>query len=210
MKKGIIIGLIAFLILAVYFSNFFIEKKRDFDENSILKKENQDLRAQLQRNNIFNLTTENNNYLTVKVFSKYPFNVKNQITVNVGSNHGVKNGATVTFGENILVGKVVNVYDNYSVIKTIFDADWKLPVRIGEREIDGLCEGGVETKISLIEKSSEIKVGDFVYSASSEFPYGLKIGEIIKIKENASSAFKEAIIKTPFNLSELREVNIIK
>ena len=60
----------------------------------------------------------------------------------------------------------------------------------------------------LIEKP--IQVGDIVYSASAGFPYGLKVGEITEIKESAAGVFREAAIKIPFVVGELRELTIIK
>lgn len=221
MRRYFIILIVIVLAGTIYFTAFFIKKERSFDENLRLKQENEELRAQVQKLQMTNNqqpTTSNNNYLTAKVFSTYPFNIKNQITVNAGEKQGIKKlsvavlsafGGSASGGENILVGQVVEVFKNYSVIKTIFDSNWQLPVRIGKDEINGLFQGGAEPKVVLIDKEKPLQMGDVVYSASSEFPYGLKIGEISEIKETASGVFKEAIFKMPFNVSELREVNII-
>ncbi len=112
--------------------------------------------------------------------------------------------------KDILVGQVTEVFENSSVIQTIFDPSWQSPVRIGDEETNGLFQGGNEPKVVLIEKDKPIKTGDIVYSVSQEFPYGLKIGEVIEIRQTAAGVFKEATLKMPFNVNELREVNIIK
>lgn len=206
-----IIVLIIFLVGIIYFTAFFIKKERSFDENLRLKQENEELRAQIQKSKIGNRKLEipQENFLTVKVFSAYPFNIKNQITINAGEEQGVKKLAPAVLKENILVGQVIEVFKKYGVVKTIFDFNWQLPVRIGKNEINGLFQGGGEPKVVLIDKEKLIQVGDIVYSASSEFPYGLKIGEISEIKETSAGVFKEAILKMPFNVNELREINII-
>lgn len=211
MRRYLLIGLIIFLAGATYLTNFFIKKERSFDENLRLKQENEALRAQIQQLKVNGQKSiVNGNFIAARVFSTYPFNIKNQITINAGEKQGVKKMMTAVLGENILVGQVIEVFENSSVIRTIFDPNWQLPVRIGEKEVDGLFRGGSEPKVFLIDKEKPIQVNDIVYSASQEFPYGLKIGEIAEIKESAAGVFKEAVLKMPFNVNELREINIIK
>ena len=222
MKKGILIGLVIALIFIVFLTGFFIKKdflkepvflvralfsRADlYEENLFLKQQNEDLRAQINELRTTNYKLQTDNYLTAKIFSTYPFNIKNQLTINAGEKQGVKKGTTATIGENILVGQIIEVFENYSVARTIFDPKWQLPVRIGEEEVNGLLQGGNEPKITLIEKP--VKAGDIIYSAVADFPYGLKIGEISEIKETASGIFKEAEVKVSYNINELREVNM--
>lgn len=221
MRKGILIGLIIALIFIVFFTGFFVKKdflkepvflikalfsRADlYEENLFLRQQNEDLKAQIQVSSI-RYQVPSGKYLSAKIFSTYPFNIKNQLTINAGEKQGVKNGMAVTFGKNILIGQITEVFENYSVGRTIFDPKWQLPVRIGEEEINGLLQGGNEPKITLIEKP--VKAGDIVYSAGADFLYGLKIGEISEIKETSSGIFKEAKVKVSYNINELREVNI--
>lgn len=210
-RRYFFIFIIIFLLGVTYLTSFFIKKERSFNKNLLLKQENQELRAQIQKLQIpiCGIQPSGDNYLSAKVFSTYPFNIKNQIIVNVGEKQGIKKMMAVMAAEDILVGQVTDVFENSSIIKTFFDPNWQLPVRIGKEEINGLLQGGSEPRVVLIEKEKPLQVNDVVYSASQEFPYGLKIGEIAEIKESAAGVFKEAILKIPFNVSELREVNIL-
>ncbi len=225
MKRGIFIGLIIVLVFVVFFTGFFIRK--DFaqklifgdlyKENLLLKEQNEDLKAQINRLQIADYVPsghlpqgdklQTDIYLSAKIFSTYPFNFKNQLIVDAGEQQGVKKSAAATVGENILLGQIVEVFKNTGVVRTIFDPNWQLSVRIGKDEINGLFQGGNEPKITLIEKP--VNVGDAVYSAGSEFPYALEIGEISEIKESAGGIFKEAAIRMPYNVNDLREANII-
>ncbi len=211
MKRYVLAVLIVILLIVVFFTGFFIKKERFFDENIQLKKENENLKAELQGLKVENFESKisQDGFLTVKVFSTYPFNVKSQITVNAGEAQGVKKLMPALFGKNILLGQIIEVSKNYSVIQTIFDPNWQLPVRIGEKEINGLLQGGNEPKITFIEKDKPITVGDAVHSAKRGFPLGLKVGEISEIKESAPGVFKEAVLTMPFNISALREVEIL-
>jgi len=210
MRRYFLIAIIIAIVAATYLADFFIKKERSFDEVLRLKQENENLRAQIQllkfngQNSILNT-----NFITAKVFSTYPFNIKNIITINAGEKQGIKKSMVATVGENILLGQVTDVFENFSVIQTIFDPAWQLPVRIGKEEINGLFKAGNEPKVILIEKEKQIQTDDIVYSASQEFPYGLKIGEVAEIKETAAGVFKEAVLKMPFNVGELREIKIL-
>ncbi len=215
MKRYIIAALIIVFAILVFFTSFFIKKERFFDENLQLKQENENLKVEIQK---YQLSAAGifagaqmpaGNYISGKVFSTYPFNVKNQITINIGEQQGVKRMMPAVFGENILIGQVSEVSKNYSVIQTIFDPNWQLPVRIGDKEINGLLQGGNEPKITFIEKDKPVNAGDVVYSAKQGLPYAIKIGEISEIKESAPGVFKEAILKIPFSVGDLREIKIL-
>ena len=208
MKRRLTAVFAVLIIVVVYFTGFFIKKERDFRENLLLKRENENLRGELQLAAAGIKEAQKNDYLTAKVFSTYPFNFKNKITVNVGEKNGVKKSAVVAFGENIFIGQITDVGRDFSVARTVFDPNWQLPVRIGEEEINGLLQGGNEPRIVLVDNDEFLKAGLVVYSAGEGISYGLKIGEIKEIGKDATGVFKEAFLKIPFNVGDLREVNV--
>jgi len=231
MKNGILLGFIIVLLVFTFFTDIFIPKhfltasltsvsnKFSTDlskENNSLKLENESLKAQLQKLQIFFPISKNsqnnelsNKYISAKVFSTYPFNIKGALTIDKGSNDKIKNSQVVLVGENILLGQISEVYNNSSVVKTIYDPNWQLPVKIGEEKINGLFVGGNDPKITLLEKP--VKVGDAIFVNSKDFPEFLKLGEIKEIKQENSGMLKEAaIIKTLYNVNSLDEVYITK
>lgn len=227
MKKIVLIILSGIFIILIFFTDIFIQKnglmrgvnfvadyfKADlYKENVSLKIENENLRVQLQKDQIFyfensSLKNSDGKYLPANIFSTYPFNVKNILTVNKGIKDGVKKGAAVVIGTDIFMGQVSDILENFSSIRTVFDPDWQIPVKIGENKINGLFKGGNDPKITLIEKA--VKVGDGVFSASKDFPLHLKIGEISQINEGTGGVFKEATVQVPYNIGELENVYIL-
>lgn len=147
--------------------------------------------------------------LIAKIYSTYPFNSRNLITLNAGNQHGLKEGMPVTADGKLLLGSIQEVLEDLSIARTIFDKDFSLSVRIGEKAINALLAGGQTPRLTLVEKSAEIHSGDIVYSATRGFPYGMKIGEIGQIKIAASGAFKEAELLLPYQITDLREAAII-
>lgn len=211
MRKYILLVLTIVVAVSAYFTDFFLKNRREASESVILKQQNEELLAQIQAAQIFGKKAEEKkpSLIEAKVFSTYPFNIKNTITVSVGEKDGIRKNMPALLGEDILIGRVSEVFGEYSVIQTVFDPSWQMSVRMGKDGIDGLLEGGNEPKITLIEKSKVCGAEDFVYSASKEFPYGLKIGEILRVEDDSAGVFKEAILKIPFNAGELRSVNIL-
>lgn len=228
MNRVFLIVLIFGLVITIFTTGFFIEKKsiRDrfnflaflstknvSEEAQSLKTENEILKAQIEKTQIFCSnngtfsTTAGKNFLSARIFSNYPFNVKNILSINAGIRAGVKKGLAATLGENIFIGQVSEVLENSASVRTVFDPDWQLAVKIGADKINGLFKGGNEPKITLIEKS--VKIGDPVFTAVPGVPLDLKIGEISEIRESAGGVFKEAIVKVPYNINQLETVNLL-
>lgn len=232
MKRLFFIGITLLLILFVFFTDFFIPKdfiKLPFrflsggltsgllKENQALKLEKEILKAQIQQMQQYfspggslklALPVQKNNLLSVRVFSTYPFNVKNVLSLATGAKGGLKKDMAGTIGGEILVGQISEIFENSANLKTIFDSGWQLPVKIGADKINGLFQGGNEPRVTLVEKP--VKVGDAVFSAGAGVPLDLKIGEISEIKEEKGGIFKEALVRAPYNINDLDAVDIME
>lgn len=228
MKRIVLISLTTIILIVTFFSGIFIPKrafvasinfakqylKTDFyQENVLLKLQNENLKAQLQRaqdnsGETASLEAHRPERFASNVFSTYPFNMKDTISVDRGSTDGIADAMVATVADSILLGQVVGVTEHSAVVRTIFDSHWQLPVRIGPDNINGLFQGGNDPKVVLVEKP--IKVGDGVFSAAKEFPLGIKIGEIKEIKEEAGGIFKEATIRTPYSIGDVKVVYLEK
>ncbi|MBI2033769.1 MAG: rod shape-determining protein MreC [Candidatus Liptonbacteria bacterium] len=148
-------------------------------------------------------------YLSASVYSRYPFNLKNEFLVNAGLDQGLKGGEAVLIGK-LLVGQVDKVFENTALVRTVFDERWKEAVRIGGEGIDALLEGGNTPKATLIVKDAKISEGDIVYNASPEFPYSLPIAEVKEIGISKDQIFKEAVLEFGYDLGRISAVLILK
>lgn len=147
-----------------------------------------------------------NKFISGFVYSIYPFNFKNEIAVNLGSGSKIRLGGAATTMDGVLFGKIISISENSSVIKTVFDASFELPVYVGKTSVPALLKGGPTPKITMIPKSSIVDSGSVVYSSSKDFPYGLVLGEIGPIKVSGTSVFYEGELRLSYNLSDLRVV----
>lgn len=224
MRKSFFYIIIIAILLIGLVSSFFIPKANNFwsdfskvfslrslvDENISLRQKNQDLENQylgVAQNIIF---PADENYFEAKVFSSYPFNIKNRIYINLGKDEGVVVGDAVTFSKTVLVGIVSNLKNHQSEVMTVFDPKFSLPVRIGNGEVDGLLQGGLTPKITLIDKTKKVSPDDGIVSASKDIAYGLSLGKVKLVREDSSGAFLEAVVDLPYSLSDIRSVFVIR
>ena len=147
------------------------------------------------------------NYIRGMVYSRYPFNFKNEILVNIGSGNGIKIGAAVLF-QGILIGQVQKVFPNYSVVQTVFDNSLKMPVRVGSQGTDGLLQGSAYPTVGSISKSSLISIADVVYSAAPGLPYGLPIGTVSATSTSVDSLFQQATLNFSYDINSIQTVFI--
>jgi len=143
------------------------------------------------------------------VYSSYPFNFKNEMTVSAGSADGVSTGDAVLFEGN-LVGTVTEAAAHRSLVQTIFDPNFKLPVRIGSAGYDALLTGGAYPMVESIAKTAKISTGDIVYGAGSSGPYAAPLGEIATISPAPDNLFQEASLSFPYDMSSVQAVEIVR
>ncbi len=220
MTRKVILGLLLLLLAFLFFSNRFFNSKLNLisflnrlpqnvsetgDSGRIteLEKENKNLKIQLLNQKVKGVDT-------VKVYSAYPFSNRGEIAIAAGLVDGIKVGNVVTYGNNILIGKIIKAFESSSIVTTIFNSSWKSAVRIGEHEINALLQGGNELTITLIPIEAEIHDGELVITASQDLPYGLGVGTIKNIRTAPGNAFKEATLEPNFQLKQLKDVSVYR
>lgn len=210
------IGLIIIFIALNSFSGLwsrklFVGGESPRTEREKLRVENEKLKAeialleQVQRY----MPRSSTNSIPAFVYSKYPFNLKNEILVDAGEKQGVKVGQTVVF-QGLFLGKVINVFESSAVIQTIFDSRFALAAKIGDGAVDALLKGGDEPKLTLVVKNAQIKEGESVYSAANGVPYGLPIGHVREYRMKEGDPFGEVLLRLSYSPVEINIVEILK
>lgn len=179
-------------------------------EIRVLKLESVSLKAQLlalqQEKTLHERSTSQ--LLAAAIYSTYPFNDRHLFTIAAGSTLGVREGLAVLVEKNVLLGRITKTFTDYSEATSVFSPDWRLPVKIGDGGINGLLAGGPDPKITLIASDKKVAVGDLVYAASKEVPYGYVIGTIRSIQQTSGSFFNEAELTMPYTFNDLNYILI--
>jgi rod shape-determining protein MreC len=143
------------------------------------------------------------------VYSEYPFNFKGEMTINAGVDEGIAGNDAVLFEGNLL-GVVAESSAHSSVVQTIFDPNFRLPVRIGQAGYDALLAGGSYPMLQSIAKTASVSANDIVYSAGSPAPYATPIGKIASVALAPNNLFKTASLLLPYDVGTVQAVEIIR
>lgn len=140
----------------------------------------------------------------------------NFITLERGSKQGVKPEMGVV-GPNGIIGKVVSVSDNYSVVMSLLNRNSKISAmfkRGKEQYAENVEWDGNNSDYLVMRKVSkavDVKKGDTIVTSrySPSFPSSLMIGTIDKIEKDDEENTYSLRIKTSTNFRTIQHVNII-
>ncbi len=129
----------------------------------------------------------------------------NYLTLNKGSNHGVRPEMGVISGDGI-VGIVKDVSDHFCSVMSFLHKDSRVSARLKNSGYIGslVWDGYDETRASLKDIAKHVKVsrGDTIITSSfsSIFPEGILIGIVSDVNPDTGDNFQEITVKlsTPF------------
>ncbi len=135
------------------------------------------------------------------------------ILINMGEKSGLKKGMPVLAQGKVILGKISEVYDNFSKVMLISDKSSSFDAKIQDSDIYGVVkgEGNYLVIFDLIPQDKEIKQGDLVITSSlgGIFPKGLLVGEIKEVKKSDVTPYQKADLQPFFYPSNLETVFII-
>ena len=135
------------------------------------------------------------------------------ILIDKGVKDGILENLPVITQQKVLVGKISQVYRNFSKVQLISDKNSSFDAKISDQEIFGLVKGKGNFNLSfnLVPKENEIKEGDLLVTSAlgGVFPAGLIIGKISQVRKSDLEPFQTAQIQPAFNLRDLEKLFII-
>ncbi len=213
----------AFFSVGGFFSDIFkvlFTLDDMLDENAKLRFENRELlsklidKEKLKEENI--LLREQLNFkqkqeqelLEAKIVSFEPSNLSEFLVINKGFSSFVKKDMPVILPGGVLLGKVFEVYKDYSKVMLILDKNNKVNVKSffykdeSRESYSGILNGhfGKALFMDLVEKQSLILKNDLIISSGFDgiYPEGLVIGRVDIVKDDDNSVFKQVYLKPEF------------
>ena len=172
----------------------------DHEENKSLKK-------------LLNFKNESSiELLAAKVLNMGISSNISSITLNVGSDDGVKDNQPVLVPDGV-IGKTLVVGKSTTIVQSIYDPNYRLSVRIYPSGSTGILRylNSNICEIREIQKNSEIAIGDNVVTSgfSQIYPDDLPVGKVIQLIEERGSFQKVAKIKISPNLGSVLNAFVI-
>lgn len=170
-----------------------------------LKKENSDLKK------IIGLRDERFTYIMAQVVLRDNFDDK--VFVNRGKRDGISVGDIVVSPENILVGKIENVFEKNSEVILLANKKMVFGVKIGENGY-GVAKGLGFGKLIVehIPQKVTVKKDDLVFTSSlnDDFPPDLLVGRVSAVEKTDISSFQKLVVDCEKGPKGLINVFIIK
>jgi rod shape-determining protein MreC len=183
--------------------NWYFELKKI---NSSLVEENLILKNQIEKfiekNSIDSLKNVAFQYQNAKVISNNLSSIKNNLVINKGIKHGLKNEMGVISSTGI-VGIINRTSKNYSSVMSVLNTESKINAKVkrtshfGTLEWNGLSNR--ELLLNDIPETAEIKIGDSIITGGMSliFPEGINIGVVSEIMKQEK--FNDTVMKFHIN-----------
>ena len=149
-------------------------------------------------------------FVEASVIGRDSADIYKSFTISKGLTSGVKKGNAVLYGKYI-VGVVDKVYPDYSVVKTILDADFNVSAyEILSNEISyvtgnaKLAKNG-KCKMANLSSATDISYGSIICTAgiSADIPKGLIIGTVDEIADEATDISSYAVISPGVDIDDI-------
>lgn len=129
------------------------------------------------------------------------------ILINKGSEDGIFKDMPVITEQKVLVGRIYQVYEDFSKVQLIFHKDSIFDTDIGV--VKG--QGNFKILLNFVSKEKDIFKGDIVKTSAlgGFFPQGLLVGEIKEVKKSDIEPFQKAEINPAFDISKAGKLFVI-
>lgn len=139
---------------------------------------------------------------------------QDSILINQGKKDGVLETLPVITGQKVLLGRIGQVYDNFSEVILISNKKSSFDAKISDSEIYGVVrgEGNFKIYLDLIPKDEAIfEQGDVIITSAlgGVYPQALLVGEIKTISKSDTDPFQKAEITPFFDIKDLDYLFII-
>ena len=165
------------------------------EENLILKNQ---LEKFIEKNSIDSLENVAFQYHNAKVISNNLSSIKNNLVINKGIKHGLKNEMGVISSTGI-IGIINRTSKNYSSVMSVLNTESKINAKVkrtshfGTLEWNGLSNR--ELLLNDIPETADIKIGDSIITGGMSliFPEGINIGVVSEIMKKEK--FNDTVMK---------------
>ena len=140
---------------------------------------------------------------------------QDSILINKGFQDGVLVDSPVITEEKVLLGRIKDVYRNFSRIALISNKESSFNVRLENNKEDdliGVVKGKGSFGLSLnVPREKEVKVDDILVTTSwgGTFPKGLLVGKVKEVKKNDVDPSQKVEIEPFFNIKKIENLFII-
>jgi rod shape-determining protein MreC len=181
----------------------------DQTELSTLKAENFELKKQL---NFFEHETVA--HVTARIVNRSASPIDETFIIDRGANDGIKENTAVIVSDGYIIGRVVKVSNQTSVVRSLLSRASKITAAtLNSSRTIGLAEGtgGALLSLNFIPQDQTINIGDLIVTSGLEtnLPAGLILGVITSVVHDPAAPFQTATIEQVISSQNSQLVSVI-
>ena len=167
----------------------------------ILEKENAMLKAVLS-------PEEKREFILASIISRPPTNPYDMLIIGVGSSSGVKEGMPVTAFGNVLLGYVIDVFEDTSKVKLIssFNEETNAILESSGTPVIAVGKAGENFEI-MLPRAVSVNIGEKIITLGKQ---PMLIGIVEKVERQTTDPFQKIFFRLPVNIQYLNQVFLLK
>ena len=138
------------------------------------------------------------------------------VTINRGTNSGIKVGMCAITSDNEVVGVVTEAGDDYAVVKTVLDSSLEISATIASSGYNGMVTGSYidgrkdMLRMKYLPSSAVIRNNDQVVTAGSAvYPRNLVLGRVVDAGYDDTGVAKYAVLEPAAQIGKLEQIFIL-
>lgn len=187
-------------------------------ENSRLQVQIVELQQQVTESNLLSTLVDyerrhvENQYIAASVIARDVSPFMHYVIIDRGSDDGLRKGMPVVTQQG-LVGSIAAVTAGAARVQLINDPGSSINVILQQSDVEAVLNGQItgEIQLNMISQNAVVQAGDLVMTSGlgGNYPADLVIGQVVTIRNEASSLFQSASVQPAVDFSQLEIVLVI-
>ncbi len=134
------------------------------------------------------------------------------ISINRGTNDGIRQGMVVLSPQGSLLGRVTESFAVSAFVRLITDGTSKVAAQVqGANGADGVARGGANRHLSFDLAQAEIKVGDIVVTSGlgGNYPPNIPIGKVTEVSGTPQDLYRKVTLEPQIRLATVQTVLVL-
>jgi len=153
-----------------------------------------------------------NQYSAASVIARDVSPFMHYVIIDRGSDDGLRRGMPVVTNQG-LVGNITSVTAGASRVQLINDPASSINVILQQSDVEAVLNGQLtgELELNMINQNATVQAGDLVMTSGlgGNYPANIVIGQVVTVRNEASSLFQTASVQPAVDFSQLDIVLII-
>jgi len=153
-----------------------------------------------------------NQYIAASVIARDVSPFMHYVIIDRGSDDGLRKGMPVITQQG-LVGNIAAVTAGAARVQLINDPGSSINVILQQTDVEAVLNGQItgEIELNMISQNATVQPGDLVMTSGlgGNYPANIVIGQVVTIRNEASSLFQTASVQPAVDFSQLEIVLII-